>query len=74
MSEQFLIILDATVGIYGHDLDGAPWATFSIMNGTAQCAVCGAEISRGWMRGKVGVNFHVCSEHVTLQKEPSHEE
>lgn len=74
MSEQFLIVLDKTVGIYGHDEHGAPWATFSLVNGTAICAVCSKEISRGWMRGKVGVNFHVCSEHIQVyEKEASHE-
>lgn len=63
---QFTVYLDATVGIYGHDAQGAPWATFSMTRGTALCAVCGAEIARGWMRGKVGVNFHVCAEHVRV--------
>lgn len=62
----FFIILDATVGIYGHDDAGQPWASFTIVDGTAQCAVCGAEIARGWMRGVVGTNFHVCVEHVRV--------
>jgi len=67
--QQFSVIPTRTVGCYAHDADGNPWATFSLINSTVNCAVCRTPISRGWARGKVGEEMYVCGTHVIIQRE-----
>lgn len=66
----YQIVLDKTVGIYGHDAEGRPWTTFQTMNHTVVCDECGKEIKSGWICGRLGeACIHVCSSHVEIAKE-----
>lgn len=67
---QYIIVADTGLGAYGHDAQGNPWSSFLCNNYTATCAVCGASIASGWVRGRIGEEqIRVCSDHVTVMLE-----
>lgn len=62
---KIVVIDTATVGIYGTDLQGNPWTTFSLFGDTTvTCARCGAAIRGGYSQGKHGEEQHFCSRHI----------
>jgi len=65
----FAITAWSNPGIYSQDADGIPWATFDCVNSTHRCQVCGKEITRGWVRGKLGKHAYICREHVRAEWE-----
>jgi hypothetical protein len=50
----------------GHDDQGRVWSTFESANHYERCAICGATICDGWVRGP-GQQQYVCAEHVKAE-------
>jgi hypothetical protein len=69
-NRPYTIIWADTVGCYGYDAAGNPWATFQRLGADTICTECGREISSGWARGMLGEQEYFCSEHVrTMHRE-----
>ncbi len=66
MSEQITVYRDKGVGVYGHDEQGNPWASFQFYGvGHTDCSICGLSITHGWKCGKYGdTQKYYCPEHI----------
>lgn len=66
---QHELVWTNTVGCYATDAQGQPWATFQAIGHTYACQNCGAQIDRGWARGRLGEETYYCSKHVHISHE-----
>lgn len=65
-TQKYAILAWSNPGIVGDDAEGRPWATFGCINSTHECHNCGATIDSGWLRGRMGSQIYVCSEHMEV--------
>jgi hypothetical protein len=64
-------IAAGTLGVHGHDDQGAAWSTFEAVNSLKMCARFGKLITAGWGRsGPATEPMYICSEHVKVVYDP----
>ena len=72
----YAVEIHANPGIYGRDIDGNCWTTFTLLGGrTIACSECGTQIDGGYVRGGrndindefLDEDIWICCRHVHTQ-------